>query len=120
MVSLPEGLWSPNSTSATALPPSVPGNQASSRALACSCSHSSASGRPFISTSTSGLPVALSALISSRWVSGTLMRARLEASWAMPWDSPTTATTTSAWRAVATASAISSLALRGSTATAGS
>ena len=44
-----------------ALPPSVPLNQVSRIASAFSCSQPSDSGRPFISTSTSGLPVAFSA-----------------------------------------------------------
>ena len=119
MVSLPLGLCSPNSTSAMALPPSVPLNQVSRIASAFSCSQPSDSGRPFISTSTSGLPVAFSAFSSRRWLAGMRRSVRLDASWAMSCDSPTTATTRSASRAVRKASSSIASAERGSTSTSG-
>ncbi|MNJ54356.1 hypothetical protein D3C77_497920 [compost metagenome] len=97
-----------------ALPPSVPLNQVSRMASACSRSQVSDSGRPFISTSTSGLPVAFRALISSRWAAGISREVRLEDSWDMPRDSPTTATTTSDCLAALTASSINTAAGRGS------
>src|SRR2546421_1360497 len=56
--SLPPGLTLPNRTSATASPPSVPGYHDSSSAGALFASHGIVSGRPFISTTTYGLPVA--------------------------------------------------------------
>ncbi|MND99660.1 hypothetical protein D3C80_920500 [compost metagenome] len=102
-----------------ALPPSVPLNQVSRIASACSFSSRIVSGRPFINTSTSGLPVAFRARISSRWFSGMFRSVRLDDSWDMPRDSPTAATTTSASLAAFTASSISTFAGRGSSTTSG-
>ena len=97
-----------------AWPPSVPLYQVSSMASALALSHCRSSGRPFIRTRTSGLPVALSACSSARWLAGMSRRVRLEDSCDMPRDSPTAATITSARRAAATASAIMSEGGRGS------
>ena len=54
--SLPPGLTLPNSTSATALPASMPGNQASRIAGEDAATFDSVSGRPLKSTTTNGLP----------------------------------------------------------------
>jgi hypothetical protein len=77
-------------------------------ASALSFSQLIVSGRPFISTSTSGLPVVLSAFSSSSWVPGRPRLDRLDASCDMPRVSPTATTTVSAPRATRTASSIMS------------
>ncbi|MNN71774.1 hypothetical protein D3C81_1877390 [compost metagenome] len=64
------------------------------------------SGRPFINTTTSGLPVVRSARSSVCWLPGRDSVVRLEASCDIPRDSPTATTMVSACRAVSTASAI--------------
>ncbi|MCY1417429.1 hypothetical protein D9M71_329640 [compost metagenome] len=84
-----------------------------------SLSQRRSSGRPFISTMTIGLPVAFSALSISTWLAGMRRLVLLDASWAMPWDSPTTATTTSACFAASTASTSMACGLRGPTMTSG-
>ena len=61
----PDGLASPNSMSATPLPPWLPGYQASRMAGTCSAAQEISSGRPFTSTRTTGLPVAETASSSS-------------------------------------------------------
>ena len=53
---MPPGLTLPNSTSATALPASMPGNQASRIAGDAASTFESVSGRPLKSTTTNGLP----------------------------------------------------------------
>ena len=94
----------PNSTSATALPPSVPGNHDSSSAGALSASHPMVSGRPFISTTTYGLPVAAMACTSASCWPGRLMSLRDDASPESAAGSPTTTTVTSdAWAALTAA-----------------
>ena len=95
----------PNRTSATALPPSTPGNQASSIASARLATLVRASGRPFISTSTSGLPVAARRLTRCACSPGSVMSERAAASPLWPAASPTTATITSDFCAAAIASA---------------
>ena len=62
---MPPGLTLPNTTSATALPASTPGNHASRMAGASSSTLPSVSGRPLKSTTTNGLPVALMRSTSS-------------------------------------------------------
>ncbi|MDT4875333.1 hypothetical protein FQZ97_1106890 [compost metagenome] len=117
--SLPAGLCAPNSTSAMAWPPSVPLYQVSRMASALTCSQPRANGRPFISTSTSGLPVALSARSRACWLSGRSRRVRLEDSCDMPRASPTAATMTSACCATRTASSSMAAGLRASCTTSG-
>src|SRR5450755_4937853 len=102
--SFPPGFTLPNSTSATALPPSVPGNHDSSRAGAWSASQPMVSGRPFIRTTTYGLPVAAIAWTSASWSPGRSMLLREEASPVSAAGSPTTTTVTSdAWAALTAA-----------------
>ena len=74
------GLTFPNRTSATASPPSVPGYQASSSAGALSASQGMVSGRPFISTTTYGLPVAAIGWTSASCWPGRSMSLRDDAS----------------------------------------
>ena len=102
--SFPPGSTLPNRTSATALPPSVPGNHDSSRPGALSASHGIVSGRPFISTTTYGLPVAAICWTSASWSPGRLMSLRDEASPESDAGSPTTTTVTAEDLAALTAS----------------
>ena len=95
-----------------AFPASVPGAQTSRIAFKCSFSQVKVSGRPLNNTATIGLPVLANALNNSCWVSGMLISERLEDSPVIFADSPTTATTTSAFLAVLTASSIISCAGR--------
>ena len=53
--SFPPGTASPNSRSAAAFPPSVPGYHISNNAGACSAAQFTSSGRAFISSTTTGL-----------------------------------------------------------------
>src|SRR5260370_22700543 len=92
--SFPPGFTLPNSTSATAVPPSVPGNQDSSRAGALPASQPRVNGRPFISTTTYGLPVAAIACTSASCCPGRLMSLREDASPESAAGSPTTTTVT--------------------------
>ena len=95
----PLGLASPKRSLATASPPIVPGYQASSTASESSTSSLMSSGRPFISTSTMGCPVAAILFSSSLCTSGILMEVRLAASPLQSQGSPSTITTTLAFRA---------------------
>src|SRR3984885_7391198 len=103
MVSLPLGLTLPNSRSATASPPSVPGYHASSKAGALSASHEMVIGRPFISTTTYGVPVAAIACTSASCWPGRSISLSEDASPASEDGSPTTTTATLAALAAATA-----------------
>ena len=93
----------PNTTSATALPASTPGNHASRIAGASSTTPSSVSGRPLNSTTTNGLPVALMRRISSSCRPGRSISEREAASPLCSRDSPSASTTWSAALAAATA-----------------
>src|SRR5580693_1696936 len=92
--SLPPGSTFPNRTSATASPPSVPGYHASSSAGALAASQSIVSGRPFISTTTYGLPVFAIACTSASCWPGRSSLVREEASPVYAAGSPTTTTVT--------------------------
>src|SRR5436190_22194570 len=103
MGSLPPGSFLPNRVSATASPPSVPGYQDSSKAGALSASQPMVSGRPFISTTTYGLPVwAICCTSASCWP-GRSRFVREEASPLSDEGSPTTTTVTAAEFAALTA-----------------
>ena len=91
---------------------SEPPNQTFKMAGTLRLSQSMARALPSKSTSTTGLPVAISALSRSFCTSGIVISERQEHSPDISADSPRAATTTSALRAVATASAIISLSLR--------
>src|SRR4051794_23860403 len=65
LVSFPPGLKSPNSTSAMADPPCAPGQLAQRIAGTFFAGQLIAIGRPFINTSTTGVPVAWIAWIRS-------------------------------------------------------
>src|SRR6266487_3161599 len=93
--SFPPGSTLPNRTSATAPPPSVPGNHDSSSAGALSATQPRVSGRPFISTTTYGFPVAAIACTSACCWPGRLMSLREDASPESAAGSPTTTTVTS-------------------------
>src|SRR5207247_9542108 len=67
----PLGLWGPERTSATAVPPSSPGYHASRIAAACCCAQLIPSALPLVSTTMSGFPVAATASRSSCCGSGT-------------------------------------------------
>src|SRR5262249_10254976 len=114
--SLPPGSALPNSTSATASPPSVPGYHASSRpgTLLGSVTQPSVSGRPFMSTTTNGLPVAAIAWTSASCWPGRLMSLRADAAPLSPAGSPTTPTVTSEALAASTAWLKSVVSLQGS------
>src|SRR5450631_2876278 len=102
--SFPPGFTLPNSTSATASPPSVPGYHDSSSAGALSASQPMVSGRPFISTTTYGLPVAAIACTSANCCPGRPMSLRDDASPESAAGSPTTTTVTAdAWAALTAA-----------------
>ena len=93
---MPPGLTLPNSTSATALPASTPGNQASRMAGEEAATFVSVSGRPLNSTTTNGLPVALIASMSCCCLPGRPMSLREAASPLWPRLSPSASTTWSA------------------------
>ena len=94
--SLPPGTASPKSRSATAAPPCVPGYQTSRIAGTCSAAQRRSSGRPFITSSTVGVPVATTACSSSSWRPGSSRDDREAASPIMFCHSPSTTTATSA------------------------
>ena len=108
MGSRPEGLFSPNSVSATACPPSSPGNQASSMAGMFSCSHTAVTGRPLWITSTTGVPAARTAFTKSSCRPGRSSETRSKFSPQVSVLSPTHTIATSASRAIPTASEKSS------------
>ena len=114
IVSLPLGSNLPNSTSATALPPVVPGYHASSSAGAFAASSGIVSGRPFISTTTYGLPVAAICWMSASCCPGRPMSLRDDASPESPAGSPTTTTVTAAFCAAWTAAPNPLVSLHGS------
>ncbi len=121
IVSLPLGLTFPNSTFATAVPPVVPGYHASSIAgapPACVVgsppSSGIVSGRPFISTTTYGVPVAATCWISASCCPGRSRLVREDASPESPAGSPTTITVTAEFFAADTADPKSVLSLQGS------
>src|SRR5580693_5835800 len=101
--SLPPGSTFPNRTSATASPPSVPGYHASSSAGALAASQSIVSGRPFIITTTYGLPVLAIACTSASCWPGRPSIVRDDASPLSEDGSPTTTTVTAADCAALTA-----------------
>src|SRR6266850_321410 len=103
--SRPLGFTSPKSTSAVAFPDSTPRYQSSTIAATCSAAHSRIKGRPFMSTSTTGVPVAATASSSCCCTPGRPRYARLAASPLMSCRSPSTRIATLARRAAATASA---------------
>ena len=103
--SLPPGLTSPKTTSATAGPACTPGNQACRIAGASPTMFSSASGRPLKSTTANGLPVALIAAMSSSCLPGRSSVLRESASPLISRVSPRARMTWSAAEATATASA---------------
>ena len=107
---MPPGLTSPASTSAIASAPSCPGSQAISTAAQCSCSQALPSGRPATSTSTTGVPVAITARTRSSCTPGRSSEATsrlspLVQSSVRPALSPITITATSDAAASSTASA---------------
>src|SRR5713101_640731 len=74
--SLPSGFASPKRISAMALPPSVPGYQASRIAGTCPAAHEMFKGRPLRSTSTTGFPVATTASSNCCWLPGRSIKGR--------------------------------------------
>ena len=78
--SFADGFASPNRTSATAFPISVPRYHACMIAGTLSANEAIASGRPPISTTTTGFPVACTARTSPSCAPGNPIKARLFAS----------------------------------------
>ncbi len=102
----PDGLYSPEITSAIPCPPSLPGNQAWRIASNCESSHDKSSGRPLNTIRAMGFPVSFNAFNSCRCASGNRISLRQAASPDQLKSSPTATSTTSELRAAETACAM--------------